>query len=228
MARTILIVDDEPHIVELIQHHVASAGFDTMTASNGREALELARTANPDLLILDVMLPEMDGLEVCRRLRESSDVPILMLTARREEIDRVLGLELGADDYLTKPFSPREMMARVKAILRRSEGRSESPKEQLEIGVLRIDLIGHQAYLDDEPLSLTRTEFALLQVLAEDPGRAFTRNDLLDRVWGEEYVGDARIVDVYIRYLREKLGDESSLIETVRGVGYRLRREPHA
>lgn len=231
MSGTILVVDDEPSIVELIRFHLEAAGFQVLTAHTGPEALELTQSAQPVMLVLDVMLPGLDGFEVCRRLRaQGNQVPILMLTARADEVDRVLGLEFGADDYLTKPFSPREMVARVKAILRRSQSAPEpvSARSKLTHAGLTVDLSSRQAFLDHQPLALTPTEFSLLAVLMEEPGRAFTRDELLNRVWGVDYVGDPRTVDVYIRYLRAKLGSKAGYIETVRGYGYRLRDEESA
>lgn len=227
MQGTILVVDDEPAIVELIRFHLESAGFRVIAAETGPEALELARSQDPVMIVLDVMLPGLDGFEVCRRLRlEGNQVPILMLTARKDEVDRVLGLEFGADDYLTKPFSPREMMARIKAILRRSPSRhspGDRAPETLTHGAVSVNLTARQAFLDGKPLNLSPTEFSLLITFMKEPGRAFTRNELLDQVWGPDFVGDPRTVDVYVRYLRAKLGEHASLIETVRGYGYRWR-----
>lgn len=186
-----------------------------------------------DLVLLDIMLPEVDGLEVCRRLKadpQTSGIPIIMLTAKAEEIDRVLGLELGADDYVVKPFSMRELLARVKAVLRRSAKDSQSEKgreETLKIGGLRLDFSSYQAWLHDEPIALTPKEYELLKLLVTNPGRAFTRDELLERIWGYEYYGDTRTVDVHIRHLRAKLKDDENIskaIETVRGIGYRFAR----
>lgn len=230
MQGTIVVVDDEPAIVELIRFHLEGAGFRVVAAGDGHAALELAQREQPVLMVLDVMLPGIDGFEVCRRLRaQGNQVPILMLTARKDEVDRVLGLEFGADDYLTKPFSPREMMARIKAILRRTApapGSPVQPRERLAYGELAMDLKSRQASVGGRPLALSPTEFSLLEVFLREPGRAFTRDELLDRVWGTGFVGDPRTVDVYVRYLRAKLGEHASLIETVRGYGYRLRADP--
>ena len=227
----ILVVDDEASIRELLSFNLKKNGYSVETAADGREAL--AKAAGMDLVLLDIMLPEVDGLEVCRRLKadpQTSGIPIIMLTAKAEEIDRVLGLELGADDYVVKPFSMRELLARVKAVLRRSAKDSQSEKgreETLKIGGLRLDFSSYQAWLHDEPIALTPKENELLKLLVTNPGRAFTRDELLERIWGYEYYGDTRTVDVHIRHLRAKLkGDEniSKAIETVRGIGYRFAR----
>ena len=227
----ILVVDDEASIRELLSFNLKKNGYSVETAADGREAL--AKAAGMDLVLLDIMLPEVDGLEVCCRLKadpQTSGIPIIMLTAKAEEIDRVLGLELGADDYVVKPFSMRELLARVKAVLRRSAKDSQSEKgreETLKIGGLRLDFSSYQAWLHDEPIALTPKEYELLKLLVTNPGRAFTRDELLERIWGYEYYGDTRTVDVHIRHLRAKLkGDEniSKAIETVRGIGYRFAR----
>ena len=226
----ILVVDDEASIRELLSFNLKKNGYSVETAADGREAL--AKAAGMDLVLLDIMLPEDDGLEVCRRLKadpQTSGIPIIMLTAKAEEIDRVLGLELGADDYVVKPFSMRELLARVKAVLRRSakDSQSEKGRETLKIGGLRLDFSSYQAWLHDEPIALTPKEYELLKLLVTNPGRAFTRDELLERIWGYEYYGDTRTVDVHIRHLRAKLkGDEniSKAIETVRGIGYRFAR----
>lgn len=227
----ILVVDDEASIRELLSFNLKKNGYSVETAADGCEAL--AKAAGMDLVLLDIMLPEVDGLEVCRRLKadpQTSGIPIIMLTAKAEEIDRVLGLELGADDYVVKPFSMRELLARVKAVLRRSAKDSQSEKgreETLKIGGLRLDFSSYQAWLHDEPIALTPKEYELLKLLVTNPGRAFTRDELLERIWGYEYYGDTRTVDVHIRHLRAKLkGDEniSKAIETVRGIGYRFAR----
>ena len=227
----ILVVDDEASIRELLSFNLKKNGYSVETAADGREAL--AKAAGMDLVLLDIMLPEVDGLEVCRRLTadpQTSGIPIIMLTAKAEEIDRVLGLELGADDYVVKPFSMRELLARVKAVLRRFAKDSQNEKgreETLKIGGLRLDFSSYQAWLHDEPIALTPKEYELLKLLVTNPGRAFTRDELLERIWGYEYYGDTRTVDVHIRHLRAKLkGDEniSKAIETVRGIGYRFAR----
>jgi two-component system alkaline phosphatase synthesis response regulator PhoP len=234
---TILVVDDEERLRELLQGYLAQAGFRVLQAADGPQALELVRAHNPDLLVLDLMLPGLDGLEVCRQLRTFSDAYVLMLTARAEEIDRVVGLEVGADDYLTKPFSPRELVARVRAMLRRPRGGGERGEphstlgqaEALVPGSLQIDEARHEATLDGVPLPLTTTEYDLLVALAKHPGRAFTRAQLLEQVWGADYFGDDHVVDVHIANLRRKLGEDPAqprLIETIRGVGYRLKTSP--
>ncbi|WP_353936040.1 response regulator transcription factor [Mitsuokella jalaludinii] len=227
----ILVVDDEASIRELLTFNLKKNGYEVTAAADGREAL--AKAAGMDLVLLDIMLPEVDGLEVCRRLKadpQTSGIPIIMLTAKAEEIDRVLGLELGADDYVVKPFSMRELLARVKAVLRRSAKDSQSEKgreETLKIGGLRLDFSSYQAWLHDEPIALTPKEYELLKLLVTNPGRAFTRDELLERIWGYEYYGDTRTVDVHIRHLRAKLKDDENIskaIETVRGIGYRFAR----
>jgi len=228
---TVLVVDDEERLRELVRGYLAQAGFSVLVAADGPQALELAHCHQPDLLVLDLMLPGIDGLDVCRQLRTFSDAYVLMLTARAEEIDRVVGLEVGADDYLTKPFSPRELVARVRAMLRRprTSGQSAFPPGEAAprvFGPLRIDEARHEITLDGLPLSLTATEYGLLAALSAYPGRVFTRAQLLEQVWGGDYFGDDHVVDVHIANLRHKLGEESArprLIETVRGVGYRLK-----
>lgn len=228
----ILVVDDEASIRELLTFNLKKNGYEVTAVADGREAL--AKAAGMDLVLLDIMLPEVDGLEVCRRLKadpQTSGIPIIMLTAKTEEIDRVLGLELGADDYVVKPFSMRELLARVKAVLRRSakkDSQSEKGREEtLKIGGLRLDFSSYQAWLHDEPIALTPKEYELLKLLVTNPGRAFTRDELLERIWGYEYYGDTRTVDVHIRHLRAKLKDDENIskaIETVRGIGYRFAR----
>jgi DNA-binding response OmpR family regulator len=220
----ILVVDDEPPLVELVRGYLTREGFEILTAADGPTAVQLVRDEAPDLVILDVMLPVFDGLEVCRQIRAFSDAYVLMLTARGEEIDRVVGLTVGADDYLVKPFSPRELVARVKALLRRSRqtGLRTAP---LPAG-LAFDAGRHEVSVDGTPISLTTTEFDLLAMLVSDPGVVVSRSRLLDRVWGSEFMSDDHLVDVHIGNLRRKLGDDpaaSRFVETVRGVGYRLR-----
>ena len=226
IARTprILVVDDEPPLVELVRGYLGREGFEILTAGDGPSAVQLVRDETPDLVILDVMLPIFDGLEVCRQIRAFSDAYVLMLTARGEEIDRVVGLTVGADDYLVKPFSPRELVARVKALLRRSRG-TGLRQAPLPAG-LAFDRGRHEVSVDGSPVSLTTTEFDLLAMLVSDPGVVVSRSRLLDRVWGSEFVADDHLVDVHIGNLRRKLGDDPSaprFVETVRGVGYRLR-----
>ena len=225
MNATILVVDDEPKIVKLACDYLENAGMNTLSASNGREALLIARQQKPDLVVLDLNLPGMDGLDVCRELRRFSDVPIIMLTARVEEMDRLIGLELGADDYVTKPFSPRELVARIRAVLRRVRGQTHQP-HLLTPHDLEIDLQGHRLTRQGETIQLSRTEFNLLAILAQNAGQAFTRNQLLSRLHGVAYDGYDRSVDAHIKNLRRKLERDPSnpfYVETVFGVGYRFR-----
>ena len=220
----ILVVDDEPEIIELVEFNLKQAGYAVTTAADGAEALKKIRTQKPDLIILDVMLPEMDGFEICKALRldaATAKVPIIMLTAKAAEIDRVLGLELGADDYLTKPFSPRELMLRVKKILARSQ-HQEEPKEQIRFGELLIDLPRHCASWKGREIELTATEFKLLTILAQRSGRVQSRDQLLRDVWEYDSLIDTRTVDTHMRRLREKIGAAANHLETVRGVGYRF------
>lgn len=229
---TILLVEDTPDLAQVIRRELAANGYQVLYAADGLAALDAHARHNPDLVILDWMLPGLDGLEVLRRLRQSAATPILMLTARDEEIDRVVGLEAGADDYLTKPFSMRELVARVRAMLRRVEliqqtlqadrRQDETP---LERGALRLDPLAHQVTLAGEPLDLSPTEFDLLYLLLRNPGRAFSRAYLLDTVWQEQYIGGDRSVDNAVMRLRKRLGPLGEAIETVWGVGYRLRAE---
>jgi DNA-binding response OmpR family regulator len=225
---TILVAEDERDLNHLIRRHLEDEGFRVVQAYDGADAVAAVDRERPDLLVLDWMMPKLDGLEVCRRVRRSSIVPILMLTARTEEIDRVLGLEVGADDYLTKPFGIRELLARVRAMLRRVELFRESTAEEappvVTIDRLTVDLGQHAATLDDVPVELTPKEFDLLALLVQNPGRAFARDYLLERVWGYDYGGFDRTVDTHILRLRKKLGDFGDRIETVWGVGYRFAR----
>jgi two-component system phosphate regulon response regulator PhoB len=220
----ILVVDDEPEAVELVEFNLKQAGFDVVAAGDGSAALKKTRELLPGLVVLDLMLPEMDGLEVCKMLRRApatATIPILMLTAKAAEIDRVLGLELGADDYLTKPFSPRELVLRVKNLLQRGRGEPETI-EKLKFGDLLIDLPRHLVTLRGKPMSLTATEFKLLTVLAQRRGRVQSREQLLRDVWEYNSLIDTRTVDTHMRRLREKLGSASKYLDTVRGVGYRF------
>ncbi len=226
-TESILIVEDEKDIVDLIAYHLKQSGFSVLTAMDGASGLERARKERPGLIVLDLMLPEMDGKDVCRALKSdplTRPIPILMLTAKAEEMDRVIGFELGADDYVTKPFSPRELVLRVKAILRRKETPKEGEK-RIQIGDLLIDVERHQVFIKQNPVALTSTEFKLLLELASKRGRVQTREQLLERVWGYTYEGYARTVDTHIRRLREKMGPSGDCIETIRGVGYRFREE---
>ncbi|NLU50061.1 MAG: response regulator transcription factor [Syntrophomonadaceae bacterium] len=230
----ILVVDDEIHIVELVKFNLEKEGFQVSVAYDGLSALKMVKEARPDLVILDIMLPNLDGLEVCRRLKqdgEFSNIPIIMLTAKGEEIDTVLGLEMGADDYIKKPFSPREMVARVKARLRARwilEGEKALGRKTLVFKDLIVIPDKHEAFIGDRKLDLTPKEFELLRLLAASQGKVFTRELLLEKVWGYEFTGDTRTVDVHIRHLRQKMGENSSspqYIETVRGVGYKFREK---
>ncbi len=222
MNRKVLIVDDERSIVDILRYNLEKNDMTAVCAYDGAEGLRLARECDPDVILLDVMLPEMDGFEVCRTLRaEGNNVPIIMITAREEETDKVFGLELGADDYITKPFSVRELAARVKSLLRRVAPQQESEPQTLRSGDIMIDITNYEAFKGGEKLSLTLKEFELLKVLVLSRGKVLTRDFLLDRIWGYEYYGETRTVDVHIRHLRQKLGEEH-YIETVRGVGYRF------
>lgn len=227
MSHRILVVDDEPSVTDLIVYNLRKALYDVRVAADGLVALQLAREYNPDLILLDLMIPEIDGLDVCRELRKTSAVPIIMITARGEEIDRVLGLEIGADDYVTKPFSVRELMARVKAILRRAQKDDEAEPSTLLRGPgnLLMDVERRAVVVNDEAIELTRLEFDLLHRLLINPGRVLTRERLLEQAWGYEYVGDTRAVDSAVKRLRAKLravSAEADCIESVRGLGYRV------
>lgn len=223
MSQKILVVDDEPSIVTLLQFNLEQAGFQVITAEDGEEGIRSVKAEKPDLIVLDLMLPKMDGMQVCKELRQEKwGIPILMLTAKDDELDKILGLELGADDYLTKPFSPREVVARVKAILRRSKGgpNEQMIDEKLEVGDLLIYADNFEAYFKDKPLELTPKEFELLLYLAQHKGRVLTREQLLNAIWNYDFVGDTRIVDVHISHLRDKIN--KTYIRTIRGLGYKL------
>ena len=217
----ILIVDDDDNIADLISLYLNKELYNTVIASDGEEALELFESARPDLILLDLMLPGIDGYQVCREIRHTSDVPIIMLSAKGETFDKVLGLELGADDYITKPFSVRELIARVKALLRRAAPQNEE-EGILHVGGLTIDVGNYEAFRNGEKLSLTLKEFELLKLLVLSRGKVLTRDFLLDRIWGYEFYGETRTVDVHIRHIRQKLGDDAHYIETIRGVGYKF------
>lgn len=222
---TILIVDDEPHIVELATLYLKNEGYRVISAGDGAQALQQIETERPVLVILDLMLPEMDGWEVCRRLRAEGNLPIIMLTARSDDVDKIVGLELGADDYVTKPFNPRELVARVKAVLRRTDVSLAPPGGQagvVQAGPLTVDPARREAHLDDQLLELRTKEFDLLRVLVEHQGIVLSRQQLLDLAWGFDYYGETRTVDVHIAHLRQRLGDGPVLIETVWGIGYKL------
>lgn len=233
MSKKILVVDDEQSIVTLLQYNLEQSGYTVITALDGEQGLEAAVDIRPDLVVLDLMLPKMDGLEVCKQLRQQKiNIPILMLTAKDDEFDKVLGLELGADDYLTKPFSPREVVARIKAILRRSQlqsNGSESSQDQeeglLKLGELKVFPERYEAFFDEQELELTPKEFELLLYLAKNKGRVLTRDQLLSAVWNYDFAGDSRIVDVHISHLREKIEKDTKkplYIKTIRGLGYKL------
>jgi len=218
---TIVVVDDEANIAELVDLYLTREGYRVVRAATGKAALDAVAEARPRLVVLDVGLPDIDGLEVCRRLRATSSIPVIFLTARDGEVDRILGLELGADDYMTKPFSPAELVARVKAVLRRVDGGPAA--EVVQAGRVAIDLGRREVRVDDEVVEFTAKEFELLRFLAERPGLALSRQQILDGVWGYDWFGDARTVDVHIAQVRKKIGDAVP-ITTVRGLGYRLDR----
>jgi len=232
LGKTILVVEDDATLLDLLRYNLSKEGYEVFTARDGQSALATAREQKPDMLVLDIMLPELDGLEVCRILRKETSVPILMLTAKADEIDKVVGLEVGADDYVSKPFSLRELLARVKAMLRRAElsredlaGRESEGVSVVEVGDLTIDLDQHVVTQNGEVVSLSPKEFDLLSFLAQNRKRAFSRDYLLDKVWGYEYGGDTRTVDVHVRWLRQKIEADPSRpnrLLTVRGVGYKL------
>lgn len=226
MGQTVLVVDDEQNIVNIIAFNLKKEGYEVLTAGDGEEAVEIVEKHQPDLILLDIMMPKMDGYEACRKIREKYNIPIIMLTARAEELDKVLGLEMGADDYVTKPFGTRELIARVKANLRRSVVKNEPAVEKsnvLKFGKLEIDLDKFEARKDGKVLELTYREFELLKFLAQNLRQVFSRETLLEKVWGYEYYGDVRTVDVTVRRLREKIEDnpgKPEYIITKRGVGY--------
>ncbi|CAN5271075.1 response regulator transcription factor [soil metagenome] len=233
--RTILVVDDEPKLVRTVRDYLEHDGYRVETAADGTEALASFYRVRPDLVVLDLMLPEIDGLEVCRRLRRDSEVPIVMLTARAEEVDELVGLEVGADDYVTKPFSPRTLLARIRTVLRRARPEAPDDETPLALGSLRVDPSRHEAFWGGEPLALTPTEFRLLVALARRPGRVFSRLDLLEQLQDEAYAGYERTVDAHVKNLRRKLnaaGGEMAArsVVTVPGVGYKLEalEAPHA
>lgn len=224
----ILIVEDEMNIRQLVRYNLEKEGFQVLEATDGLQGLKMAKLEKPELVLLDLMLPEMDGLEVCRSLKGNpgtAALPVIMVTAKSEEIDKVIGLELGADDYLTKPFSPRELVARVKAVLRRSQKETTQPGE-LSVGRLRFNFSRYEVHMGGAKLELTPKEYELLKMLATNLGKVFTREQLLEKVWGYEYFGDTRTVDVHVRHLRAKMSTDpetADALETIRGFGYRLR-----
>ena len=224
MAIKVLVVDDEPPIIQVLSYNLKQAGYQVFVARDGEEALTQARQHLPDLIVLDLMLPKLDGLDVCRALRRERDVPIIMLTARDDEIDRVVGLELGADDYVVKPFSVRELLARIKNVLRRLQSvENDTDGSMVRMGALTIDAASHTAHLNGETLELTMLEFTLLHTLARHAGQVLSREQLIEQVWGYDYDGDGRVVDAVIKRLRHKLLPTApDLIVTVRGLGYKL------
>ena len=228
VGNKVLVVEDDQTLLEALKYNLTKEGYDVVTATDGAQALEIARSQKPDLIVLDLMLPKISGYEVCRILRKDMSVPILMLTAKAGEVDKIVGLEIGADDYMTKPFSTKELLARIRALLRRAslvESRQAASDSALRINDLEIDIARHQAKLGESVLELTQKEFDLLDFLARNKGLVFTREQLLNKVWGYDYVGGTRTVDVHIRWLREKIeanpGEPKRLV-TVRGVGYKL------
>jgi len=228
MAR-ILVVDDEPQIRKIVSSYLAEEGFEVLEANDGPSAVAAVDRFDPDVVILDVMLPGFDGVEALRQIRTKSEVYVIMLTARSDEADKLIGLSVGADDYMTKPFSARELVARVKAVLRRARSGTQPQDDRLTLGSMVIDQASHAVSVDDNEVELTALEFDLLSALASAPGRVFTRGQLIERVWGWDFFGDERIVDVHIRNLRRKIGDDPEdpkFIATLRGVGYRFVKEP--
>lgn len=224
---TILLVEDDATLAETLRYNLEREGYTVIGAGDGVTALELARQDKPDIVVLDVMLPRLDGFSVCRMLRKESTIPIIMLTARQDEVDRIAGLELGADDYLTKPFSVGELLARIRAILRRSDrsGSSGADRDILHIGMIKLDAGSRRIWRNDAEIQLSQKEFDLLACLMRNRGLALSRDVLLERVWGFDYVGDGRTVDVHIRWLREKVELDPSApeyLQTVRGIGYRF------
>jgi DNA-binding response OmpR family regulator len=228
MARTVLVVEDEPTLRETLAEALEAEGYRVVTASDGRDALARFRAERPDLVLLDLMLPELSGIEVCRIIRQESGVPIVMLTAKDSELDKVVGLELGADDYVTKPFSLRELSARLRALFRRSETlAAEAPPAVVDLGRVQVDLAGHRLMRDGQPLPLKPKAFELLAFLLRHPGQVFTRDQLLEHVWGYDYAGETRTVDVHVHWLRSRIEEDPgapAFIHTVRGVGYVFRR----
>jgi DNA-binding response OmpR family regulator len=225
-AETILIVDDEQNIIELATMYLSQEGYHVVAAQDGLAALDRVKADRPALVVLDLMLPKLDGWEVCRRLRSESDLPIIMLTARDDDVDKIVGLELGADDYMTKPFNPRELVARVKAILRRAEPKRPTIAAPIRVGDLTIDPARRTVHVGEREIELRTKEFDLLYTLAENEGIVLTREKLLDLVWGFDFYGQTRTVDVHVAHVREKLKGSQATIETVWGVGYKLERVP--
>jgi DNA-binding response OmpR family regulator len=228
MNEKILLVEDEKTLAKALKFNLEKEGFRVEVAFDGEEALNAMSGEEPDLVILDLMLPKIDGYEVCRSIRRSSDVPIIMLTARDEDIDKILGLELGADDYMTKPFNTRELLARIRAILRRTVQQAAAARSFIKVGDLQIDVIKHKVTVKGREVALTSREYNLLSLLASNPGKVYSREELLEEIWGDDYSGDVRTVDVHIRHLREKIEEfpaEPNIILTVWGAGYKFREE---
>ncbi|MGO1653104.1 response regulator [Senegalia sp. (in: firmicutes)] len=224
--KKILVVDDEENIVELIKYNLKNNGYDIITAFDGEEAYIKAIKENPDLILLDIMLPMLDGIEVCKKLKknkQTENIPIIMLTAKTEETDKVLGLEIGADDYITKPFNIRELIARVKAVLRRVNSKDNTEKSIIKVGNITIDTESYQVEVDEKIIDLTLKEFELLKLLSQNRGKVLSRNYLLDEIWGYDFYGETRTVDVHIRHLRKKMNLSNDTIETIRGVGYKIK-----
>lgn len=218
---TILVVDDEKHIVQLVRMYLANEGYQVEVAYDGEEALQKARQCKPNLVILDVMMPHIDGLEVCKQLRREGDIPIIVLSARGDDVDRIVGLEIGADDYVAKPFNPRELVARVKAVLRRTRPVDQTPKP-LSVGNLQIDPARREVTIAGKPVTLRAKEFDLLLTFVQNEGLVLDRERLLNLVWGFDYLGDSRTIDVHVTWLREKLSGSTCRIQTVWGIGYKL------
>jgi DNA-binding response OmpR family regulator len=221
MANKILVVDDEKNIVQLARLYLGNEGFQVEEAYDGKQALEKARSANPDLIILDLMMPEMDGISVCKELRKTSNVPVIILTARDDDVDKIVGLEVGADDYVTKPFNPRELVARVKAVLRRTQN-AVAPDAVLEVGDVKLDPARREVSVAGKPVTLRAKEFDLLTAFMRHEGLVLDRERLLSLVWGQDFYGDTRTIDVHVAWLREKLTGASARVQTVWGVGYKL------
>lgn len=226
--RNVLVIEDDSAIAEVLEYNLEREGYDVERSSDGRDGLRSARSTTPDLVILDLMLPGIDGIEICRELRADKStrhIPILMLTAKSEETDQIIGFSVGADDYVTKPFSVKVLMQRVRVLMSRRLKTSDSEEDSLELHGIRLDRVAHQVYCEEKPLPLTPTEYRLLETMMRQPGRAFTRNDLLNSAVGNDTIVLERTIDVHIRSLRQKLGDVAPAIETVRGIGYRFARE---
>ncbi len=222
MTSTILVVDDEKNIVQLTRLYLRNEGYKIEEAYDGKQALEKARTVNPDLIILDLMMPEMDGLTVCKEIRKTSNVPVIILTARDDDVDKIVGLEVGADDYVTKPFNPRELVARVKAVLRRSQNGGIAPEAVLDVGDIHLDPGRREVSVGGKAIQLRAKEFDLLAAFMRYQGMVLDRERLLSLVWGQDFYGDTRTIDVHVAWLREKLSGAKARVQTVWGVGYKL------